>query len=193
MPTVQKMEYLQAIKKLYESDVDIDSEDVFGFHGTSIEAISYLAIHGRMPTTGLLGTDFHFTTRTTVGYDPYDEARKYAGINGFRNILLAELKAASVQLDSAFISDILLVAEEGFKCNPDIYSRLKACLKFKYDHHFDRHIESLRSKRKGVIIGVKKRILDLKPFSGVDEDLVVKVSNGLPIDYISGIDAIGKF
>jgi hypothetical protein len=35
--------------------------------------------------------------------------------------------------------------------------------------------------------------LDLKPRPGVGEDLVVDVKEGLPIEYISGIEILGQF
>jgi hypothetical protein len=189
------MKYLHSIKALYENDVDLEDEEVLGVHGTSIEAIKYLAIHGRMPTTGLLGTNFHFCPKTGDGYlnGPYEEAKGYAGTSGSRNLLVARLKDTSFPFDRPSIMRILAAAENEFTFNDKLGVQLKEHLGLKDNTELSKYLEKLREERKGVIIGVRREILKLNLAPGVDKDLVVSVSEGLPIAYVSGIDALGQF
>ncbi|MBI4235606.1 hypothetical protein HY604_04895 [Candidatus Peregrinibacteria bacterium] len=67
------------------------------------------------------------------------------------------------------------------------------CLGIRSERRFYRCLDDLSKERKGVVLGIRRKILELSPLPGVDADLVVLAAEGLPIDYISGLDALGQF
>ncbi len=193
------MEHLSTVKALCRKSVDVSGKDVFGFHGTSIEAIKHLAIHGAMPSTGLTGPQFHFCPKRARYYEggPYHHAAGYAEINGTRNLLLARMLSICPDLDPSFMHEVLSMAEIHFDAvedeNIQILDRIQRCLGMTCDAQFSRYVNSLKKKRPGVILGIRKKILKLSPETGVDEDLFVTPEGGLAVDFISGIRPLGKF
>lgn len=49
--------YLRSVVELFAAGIE---EEPFGWHGTNIEAMYYLAQYGRLPLTGCFGKDFYF-------------------------------------------------------------------------------------------------------------------------------------
>lgn len=176
--------------------MDEDGETTFGLHGTSIEAIKHLAVHGRMPNSGLSGHEFHFCPRTGTKYTkgPYGEAVYYAQVNASRNALIAALRKSDAQLDDKFIKGILQFAEPQFAYNEDwnLTRRILKCLDMETIRKFNCFIDQILKKSRGLIIGILPTVQELGPTQGADEDLVVTVPQGLPIQYISGIEPLGQ-
>jgi len=190
------MKHLDSIKRLAETSIDVEDKSILGFHGTSIEAIRYLAEHGKMPVTGCYDIEFHIADASGVNYDtgPYGEAKKYAEIHVFRNQLIRDLNKLT-KLTRERLRDVMIFCEDDwYPFDYDFWQFLKESLKMS-EYEFMKYIKKLRrnNNHKGVVLAIRNSISELKPYAGCEEDFVVSVPEGLPLQYICGIEPQGKY
>lgn len=196
------MEHIDQIKKLSEKGVDENDDDIFGLHGTSIEAIKYLAKYGTMPTTGDTKYHFHFCPKAETSYwnGPYERAREYARINAVRNALIAILEENGLQLNRSIIDEILDFGEEGnlpgglliSDSGKELCKKIMSCLDIKYEYRFDKFYRELQNNNRGLVLGISPKIKSIAVPGPHRGDLMVVVPQGLPLDYISGIEPEGQ-
>lgn len=192
------MKYLNQIKELAEKGVDEDDNDIIGLHGTSIEAIRYLAEHGRMPISGCCKTTFHCALVSGTEYipGPYAEAKGYAKLNTVRNALIAQLMKQRVAISRASLEEIMGIVEDhsilsDVEDSTRVRELLMSCLNMS-KQKFAKYYEELYRNSHGVVLGIKPTIKELESALGDSEDLVVVVPEGLQIKHISGIEPEGQ-
>lgn len=198
------MKYLRQVKALAEKGVDESDDQIYGFHGTSIEAIMELAIKGKLPVTGQNGTELHFCPKTGSYEDvggAYKIAQDYAKKNAARNRLIRLIKEKVGAIDREFLLEIFIAfdADErwfNFSQKDDVRLRnaVMKCLGVTSLREFQRLLQSIESEVGGIILGVRKSIMRLKPHPGaVDDDLAVEVPLGLSVRYIGGIEPMKQY
>jgi len=108
------MQYFEKVRDLTINGTDGEEAEVVGYHGTSLQALRYLAEHGKMPTSGALKNVFCFNSIKRERAKQMAEG--YAGINAVRNRLIIELqekaKGKSRELDQAFILEVVGAMED---------------------------------------------------------------------------------
>lgn len=191
------MEFLQQVQDLASKGVAHDEHDLLGFHGTSVEAVKYLAMHGKMPVQGACENEFYFCPKTGKQYlnGPRGEAEKYAGINGVRSYLVGLLKSKGSDLSHG---DVMKVAESQsvmhcvFEDQEVVRDKIMGVLECTTIRQLENYYQKLRNRRRGVLLGIRSSVLALGIQKSLDEDLVL-ITEGLPIDYITGIEPLGDF
>ncbi|MSR86673.1 hypothetical protein EXS70_00670 [Candidatus Peribacteria bacterium] len=196
------MKFLNEVVALAEKGVNPESHLAFGFHGTSIQAIKYLAQTGYLPNSGCCRDEFHLCPTSGTDYQdgPLGEAQSYARIHAVRNSIIQEIKNRMPEIDDQFLETMWSMCEcpKGFfnvdnKADERIQARLQKILKTPSTVILDRYIHRLVCDKQGLVISLIPEITNLKRRKGLDEDVVVDVPKGLPMRYISGIEPQGQF
>ncbi len=179
-----------------------DCNLIIGYHGTSIESLTYAIQRGCLPggtrpNTINLGRLYFaplskFTSREQ-SEDPLDAAKIYAELNaqkhGIANLLGLNL------LSNEDVNDLYRLRDDGF--DPSTYFVEKYFKDHPNPWNEANRLISEALKRRGVVIGLKTETLtDFQVGDGDDEevaDLYLCTPNGLPIKYIHGIQVLGFY
>lgn len=211
----------QRVARLFEEG--LDAPDIIALHGSSLEAIQELIQTGRMPTgktDGCIGYIYVFRLDQPVpevflAGETQEEnimggARMYAGGLSFEASLVKSLQLDYMR-DSSFLEamdDIRF--RYGLKISTNSSVDLTEEFLFnspQYDEVLRQYIqkygfEKIKTAfheafaRKGIIIGLNQKVLELNPQSAYeefnDEGWRINLPNGLSLDYISGLEPVGQ-
>ena len=180
------------VSRLFEEG--LNSEDVYAYHGTSIEALTHLAKSGRLPSNGSYGTDL-FIAPVIPGEDQLDHAKVYANWNGAKYYVLESLpfRPKNMERFMWLISD------------PDPEDpKLKEVFEEAAQHGIDEDklkqlVKEGNASRKGVVLSLSRKLIeDFKEepdpdAPSADDQKKITLKDGLPIDYITGIEPIGQY
>ncbi|GEM_PF-2284797 len=186
-------EYKKRVAKLCE--IGLNSDDIYAWHGTSIEAIIHLANYGNLPSDSVHGDRFF-----------YAPSRDYSGLPlGVRPQLEAEGYAMSLSAEYYVISQLPFKIKDRAIFN-NIFDFDEALEKFINnevipnnfnEQLFRQLVREAYEKRKGVVITLSKRITEnYKEIGGdtlEDCDQSIITENGLPIQFITGIKPLGQY
>jgi len=180
----------QQVVELFEKGLE---EDCYGLHGTSIEAIQYLAQHGRLPSIGVNQGELYFTIADEFE-KALKETRQYALSNAQRHYFLSQLPFDATGED--LIPEIL-----GFELNellkdlPDLKAKCEGHGLSQND--LDR-MWAESNKREGVVVSLSRKLEPLartaEQMGGEYEwtmdsnDRVVQTPGGLELVYITGLE-----
>ncbi|MEA3464360.1 MAG: hypothetical protein U9R14_04815 [Patescibacteria group bacterium] len=190
------LNYNKRVAKLFETG--LNSEDIHGWHGTSIEAILYLAKHGRLPVSGLYEDTLYYAPKESLSIKAQDHASMYANDLAKEYFVLNQLpfEVKNRELFSG-IFDHENYDDETRKLVEDDLKKFIAeeVIPNNFDENTFRNLVREANKRKGVIISLSERITqDYEEHGGDDmdlEDMSIQTKKGLPIQYITGIVPLG--
>ncbi|MDD4899260.1 MAG: ATP-binding protein [Candidatus Omnitrophica bacterium] len=189
--------YHKEIARLLESGLD-NKDQAIGVHGTSVEAIQYLAQHGHMPVAAPdVGREFYFYTATEENFeDAAYEAKDYAQEHAIMRYIIGkfsfQLKGkAYFELTEFLIHPSLQELKQFPHLNK--LCRQHGITKEKILQWIQ---ESKALGRQGVIILVSKEIAKdfvVNTMPGDTVGYIVVAEEGLPIKYIVGIEPLGEY
>lgn len=185
-PSPETLEHKKRIAQLFE--IGLNSDDVYAWHGTTIEAIQHLAETGKLPASGSYGDKFFYVPEGIGSYEgDQQQAETYAGINAVKYYLLNKLTFKPRNMENfmhMFVNDELFdefiqEATENGMTEKDIR----------------RIIREAEARRKGVLLTLSKRLKeDFEEISeGFGDEHCVITQGGFSIDYITGIEPLGQY
>ncbi|MFA5842267.1 MAG: hypothetical protein WC882_01125 [Candidatus Gracilibacteria bacterium] len=196
----QEFPYLSRIQDLSNVRMNQNNPNFLGFHGTSMEAIRYLAQYGTMPPSGNHGREFFFYPRVGDNKTPLKDAAEYAEINALRYALWEQLINRDFNLEPHLICPYFGLIEMGVDFEglspekEEIRQAIMRCLNIRSLKGLDRFCKEIAATRKGVVLALGPQILALNPYVSFMEERVVTVPpEGLSIDYLVGVELMGEF
>ncbi len=190
-------ESARKVAELFESGLDREDEAI-GVHGTSIEAIMYLAEHGKLPPGARTPGEFYYYP-LGKGFDAVDRAKKiYADWNVMKYYISSKLP---FKLDKGLYEELSQFILLNGDSKEDYPKLLRMCNRHGItERQLSAWGEEARSQgRKGVVILLSKDIL--KDGYKVSEDKTgsddnearFSIKRGLPLKYIIGIEPVGNY
>jgi len=195
----EQKESLKYSKRVAElSEIGEKSEDIHAWHGTSIEAISYLAKHGRLPVGGLYEDTLYYATNKSMHIGAQDHASMYANDLAKEYFVLNQLpfEVKNRQLFSGIFDNKNYDDETRKLVENDLRKFIEEeVIPNNFNEDIFRILVREANKRNGAIISLSKRITqDYEEHMGDDmefEDMCIQTKDGLPIQYITGIVPLG--
>ncbi|TRZ77631.1 hypothetical protein D4R87_02350 [bacterium] len=193
------LEYKRKIVELFE--IGEKSEDIYAWHGTSIEAILYLAKHGRLPISDLNESALYYAPEESLRIEAKEHASMYANKLAEEYYVLNKLPFKIK--DYKLFSGIFDHENYDTECKEFVEDDLKKFIKKEIiPNNFD--VELFRlfvaeapKKCKGALISLSKSITqDYEEHMGDDmefEDMCVQTKDGLPLQYMTGIVPLGQY
>lgn len=195
----KSLEYKRKIVELFE--IGETSEDIHAWHGTSIEAILYLAKHGRLPISGLSEDTLYYAPKEFMHIEAKEHASMYANELAEEYYVLSHLPFEVK--DYNLFSGIFDNENYNADCKEFVENDLKKFIKKEitpnnFDEKLFRSLVTEAPKKcKGVLISLSKRIAqDYEEHGGDDmdfEDMCIQTKDGLPLQYITGIVPLGQY
>ena len=195
------MNFLENVATLAEKGVDPIAPSTFGLHGTSIQAIKYLAKHGRMPASPIYMNEFHIVSKTgKYPRGPYVESQNYARLHTFRNTLILAMRNRMREVDPHLIRQVLGLEDDCYERGifpgpgePEIQKKIMKTLNIDSEYHFGQFLVQMLQEKHGVVLSLCPEILELQHRKGVGDDIVVTDPDGVPLNMINGIEPQGQF
>ncbi len=208
------MEYYERITELAEADLLYERDSgVYALHGTSIQAIRFLAEHGRMPVSGFVSFEssghqrgeFYFVpSDSSAPTSPETIALRYAKMLSARSRLFSLFKPEDFSLSDEDIFNLMQIftfhdpdqhlgAVDYEYEYPHLIPVLAQILKCQPSEILV-HLSRFHMKKAGIIIALNSRIYDdYEVHAGdTDDDRYIVVPEGLPIDCIASIEPVGQ-
>ncbi len=197
--------YEKKVAELFEAG--LDSEDVFGYHGTSIEAMQKLAETGRLPNGGRHPGRLYIVPMSNKlnPFTPREDAESYADWNAKKHFIRSYLPFEPTAEDMENLSEYCS-SNMGGKMREVDYQILDAkgeirrlIEKCEKNGLGEDQLVKLRRKaksRKGVIIALSNSLssdFELKSQENVPKECYIEVPDGLPIEYVTGIEPVGQY
>lgn len=180
------LEYKKRIAELFE--IGLDSNDIYAWHGTTIEAIQHLARTGKLPASGSYGAELFYVPEGIGSHEgDQQHAEVYAQWNATKYYILERLKFKPGDMEK-----FMYMFDDDKLLNEFIHEAMEHGMDKKDVRHLIREAEV---KRKGVLVTLSKRMKeDFEEKADVaDDQRSVITSDGLPLDYITGIEPLGQY
>lgn len=177
------------VVRLFETG--LNSPDIMGFHGTSIEAVLHLSKHGVLPP-GFVSPNFYFAPITDAQSfeQAHQHASDYARWSGWVQFILPHLLPYLPENTDPWIIKDLGHNPKG------IYDLIGGKLPAK---EVDRLCDEA-DQRGGVVLALSKNLAKdyiIKDSPDADPvgqpELIVEEKNGLPIKHVVGIEPQGDY
>ncbi len=166
--------------ELFENGI---SETPYAWHGTSIQAIIYLARHGKLPAEGTLGDSFYYAPEAANPGEQEQHARVFAEHEAKYRFLLSRLPYDPTDKQTLKFSDPTDVDYEEIIIPEAIKHGMKP-----------RTVELLYYEGrqfKGVLIGVTEAVAAYGELTtAIEDERYAIIPDGLPIDHITGIEPL---
>ncbi len=166
--------------ELFENGI---AETPYAWHGTSIEAIIYLAGHGRLPAEGTLGDSFYYAPEAANPGEQERHARVFAEHEAKYRFLLSRLPYDPADKQTLKFSEPVdvdfddIVVPEGV--THGITPRTMELLYYEAREY------------KGVLIGVTEAVTQYGEITtAIEDERYAIIPEGLPIDHITGIEPL---
>jgi hypothetical protein len=168
----------------------LDGENIIGYHGTSIEAIWYLAQKGNLPANGRHPGKLYFYPLQDEDIEKQQyEASVYSRWNAWKHYIIQKLPFTPNHEDICNFRDIEL--EE----LPHLHAQCKA--HNISEQQIARWLGEALEERNGVIITLSHQVtpvFDVKiPSQNEKYERYIDVPQGFPIQYIAGIEPLGQY
>jgi FMN phosphatase YigB (HAD superfamily)/hydroxymethylpyrimidine pyrophosphatase-like HAD family hydrolase len=184
--------FQQEVSRLFNLGLD-GLGQACGIHGTSIEAILYLAKYGRLPNTGRVRDGFCYYPLgdQELSYI-LSQANDWAEDNAVLHYVMSKI---GFDLNPDEISDLLIFVISDLADNkfiPYLSRFLKRHSIAK--EQLAKWIEEVRAQdRRGVVILLSKAVEEVFPLDELDTgERILSITEGLPIEYIVGINTEGE-
>jgi len=180
-----KLPFGSQVFELYQKGLD---PNYYGIHGTSVDAILYLARYGAMPIDGDTDSMFYYYKKSE---DSNHLCDGYANTNSKIKYVLNRLRINEFTHYSIYGFDFDYIFDY-----PDQLDALIAqeIIPRRINPVFAKWIFDQVKKTKGVLITISDDISEnFQVLPGDDCDFCVETENGLPIDFISGIQPLGDY
>lgn len=185
----------------------LDSGDIIGYHGTSLEAVLKLHETGRMPDGGRCLGEFYFATISDFDGGPADFTRRvYAPKNAVIHFIISRLPFVPTEEDVQALSEYCDCDVRGKLCQNNQFSKghadglhsvIQKCERAGLDDlTLNRFFQRAKRERKGIVLTIGNalaRDFTVHTVRNDPEDSYVQVSGGLPIKYITGIEPCGQY
>lgn len=160
------------------------AEAPYAWHGTSIEAIVHLAIHGTMPTSGSYGERFFYAPEDTDPGNQRDHALMYADWNVEKQHVLSQLPFTPRDMPRFMYLREDNTWDDFMAEEADEYGLTKEAILDLYT--------TRDPSKKGVLLGLTEdvRTHDVRRIN--DEESVV-IADGFPLKYINHIEPLGPY
>ena len=183
---LEKKKFTKRVAELFE--VGLESNDIYAYHGTTAEAIKYLATHGRLPSSGSYGAEVFYVPEG-IGSSEGDQqhAEHYASWNALKYFILERIPFRPSNMEK-----LMYMFDDEDLENEFLEEAAKHGVNKRQLHNLIREAERTR---KGVLVTLsRKMVADFEERAGVDVDQrSVITPQGLPIEYITGIEPLGQY
>lgn len=194
-PDLEKGKFAKEVFQL--SKIGLESEDIYAFHGTTIEAIQYLSQHGTMPHSQFYGREFYYAqlnpkSRKEVDFDyesQLEHAEFYAEWNVWKYYVLERIGFVPSNMSGFMYMEIDGQGDRLYK------EFLEEAAEHGISEETIRKlIEEAQNSRKGVVVTLSKRVKkDFKETKVDTDQRSISAPSGLPIEYITGIEPLGEY
>jgi hypothetical protein len=195
--------YEKKVAELFEKGLD---ESSFGYHGTSIEAVQKLADTGKLPNGGRHPGRLYIAPMNAEAavFTPRQSAESYANWNAKKHFILPHLPFEPATEDVEALSEYCSVNMGGkmreidYKMHDkkgEIRRLISKCEKGGLSEDALVKLRREAKNRKGVIIALSASLpKGFKPNTqkGVPNECYIDTPEGLPIEYITGIEPLGQ-
>jgi hypothetical protein len=174
------------VSRLFELGIQ---DTPYAWHGTSVDAILYLAEHGELPASGSSGSEFFFAPEYLAPGEQEEHGKHYAWWNASKVYITQKLPFEVKDKERfmyMFEDDELLESFIKEEASPHGITEEQLVGLFK----------ETTAQCEGVLLGISSSITqDFKEgaFAGKDQKSVIIPQGGLPIKYITGIEALGQY
>lgn len=179
--------YIQEVNRLL--GIELPMEDVYGYHGTSVQALAHLSLHGSMPSSFGWPDEFYMVPC----HDPYDEslnsqtaydwASGFARFNAIKTHVVSCLDFTPSQ---EFMEQLTYLTIEGFGVSDteDLLTQYGSSRGLTQSK-----LKSLMGRAEmysgsGIVLAISRRITQEFEFT---EGGTAIITSGLGIQYIEGI------